>query len=577
MLRTAVIAASPPRRRGAPSYARRGARAAAPRSTRCATSGTRSLARGPADAPFSRHEWISRLARRVRARARCTSLVARDAAGAPPGSRRSSERTPRRRPPRRARRTTTPAAWSGRSARSLAARWPRSGRTCATACAGTSSLLRDLPRDGPTSTLLEPLARADRHLTGRWESQRSPYVPLAGGAPAEERTSSRSSARTSAGALEAARRAGRRRAASASTARDGLDAALGEFLALEAAGWKGQRRHRDRARPRGSSRSTRAIARDGGGARRARASARSRSTGAPSRCTSGSSTAAPTTCRRPPTTRRSRASRPGSSCSARCSPSARRAASRGSTSSGPTCPGSATGSPAHAPHDWLYVYRPSFAGARHAHVEAPAAPGREGGARVVAMTRPSRCAPGRSRASRRAALDPGAPDALAGHALAPGGRPAARRSRSARRARRATTSRGTPSSTARGSSASQGARGARARPTTTASRWARSRRRGAIPRFVRVDGRMRLDLEDLERRRSARARARCTSSTTPASPQPMDDVLALARRHGLPVIEDCALVAPRRARGRAARLDRRRSASSASTRRCRCRTAARSS
>src|SRR6266545_3437726 len=27
-------------------------------------------------------------------------------------------------------------------------------------------LLRDVPRDGPTSALLEPLARADRHLTG---------------------------------------------------------------------------------------------------------------------------------------------------------------------------------------------------------------------------------------------------------------------------------------------------------------------------------------------------------------------------------------------------------------------------
>src|SRR6266511_4300172 len=39
-------------------------------------------------------------------------------------------------------------------------------------------LLRDVPRDGPTSALLEPLARADRHLTGRWESLRTPFIRL---------------------------------------------------------------------------------------------------------------------------------------------------------------------------------------------------------------------------------------------------------------------------------------------------------------------------------------------------------------------------------------------------------------
>jgi dTDP-4-amino-4,6-dideoxygalactose transaminase len=63
---------------------------------------------------------------------------------------------------------------------------------------------------------------------------------------------------------------------------------------------------------------------------------------------------------------------------------------------------------------------------------------------------------------------------------------------------------------------------------------------GAVPRFVRVDGRMRLDLDHL---------AECIGPQTRALyvihylgfPQPMDPILELARRHGIPVIEDCAL------------------------------------
>ena len=64
---------------------------------------------------------------------------------------------------------------------------------------------------------------------------------------------------------------------------------------------------------------------------------------------------------------------------------------------------------------------------------------------------------------------------------------------------------------------------------------------GAVPRFVRVDGRMRLDLDDLERAdRAAHPRA-STSSTTPGSPSRWTSVRALARRRGLLVVEDCAL------------------------------------
>jgi dTDP-4-amino-4,6-dideoxygalactose transaminase len=63
---------------------------------------------------------------------------------------------------------------------------------------------------------------------------------------------------------------------------------------------------------------------------------------------------------------------------------------------------------------------------------------------------------------------------------------------------------------------------------------------GAIPRFVRVDGRMQLDLEDAERRIGARTRALYVIHYA-GFPQPMDEVNALARRRGLLVVEDCAL------------------------------------
>jgi CelD/BcsL family acetyltransferase involved in cellulose biosynthesis len=97
-------------------------------------------------------------------------------------------------------------------------------------------LLRDVPRDGPTSTLLEALARADRHLTGRWESMRSPRVALGGGA-AEERATAKFRANLR-------RRARRLAEAGAVAVRrvdggEGVDEALDEFLALEASGWKG--------------------------------------------------------------------------------------------------------------------------------------------------------------------------------------------------------------------------------------------------------------------------------------------------------------------------------------------------
>ncbi len=98
-------------------------------------------------------------------------------------------------------------------------------------------VLRDVPRHGPTSTLLEPLARADRHLTGRWASISSPRVRL-GGTPAEERTSARFRAnlRRRARRLEEMGAVALRRAGAPGE----VEAALADFLALEAAGWKGE-------------------------------------------------------------------------------------------------------------------------------------------------------------------------------------------------------------------------------------------------------------------------------------------------------------------------------------------------
>jgi CelD/BcsL family acetyltransferase involved in cellulose biosynthesis len=98
-------------------------------------------------------------------------------------------------------------------------------------------VLRDVPRDGPTSTWLEPLARADGHLAGRWESLRTPWIPL-GGKPAEERTGAkfRANLRRRARRLQELGAVAVRRA----EAPGEVDAALADFLALEASGWKGQ-------------------------------------------------------------------------------------------------------------------------------------------------------------------------------------------------------------------------------------------------------------------------------------------------------------------------------------------------
>ncbi len=63
---------------------------------------------------------------------------------------------------------------------------------------------------------------------------------------------------------------------------------------------------------------------------------------------------------------------------------------------------------------------------------------------------------------------------------------------------------------------------------------------GAVPRFVRVDARMRLDLDHLADAAGPRTGAIYVIHYA-GMPQPMDELRAVARRIGVPVVEDCAL------------------------------------
>lgn len=63
---------------------------------------------------------------------------------------------------------------------------------------------------------------------------------------------------------------------------------------------------------------------------------------------------------------------------------------------------------------------------------------------------------------------------------------------------------------------------------------------GAVPRFVRVDERLRLDLDHLADQATPRTAAVYVIHYA-GFPQPMEEVRAAARRLGVPVIEDCAL------------------------------------
>jgi CelD/BcsL family acetyltransferase involved in cellulose biosynthesis len=196
------------------------------------------LARGPTDLPMIRHGWITAWLDAFAPGASPLVLVARAPSGEPVGIAPFLEE-------RRGGVTRLLAPANDHSCRF---EWVLGADASGAAAALWGHLrdrlrwdvllLRDLPRDGPTSTLLEALARADRHLTGRWESQRSPRVTLGGG-PAEERAS----AKFRANLRRRARRLGELGAVALRRVDRGpeVDAAVDEFLALEASGWKGAR------------------------------------------------------------------------------------------------------------------------------------------------------------------------------------------------------------------------------------------------------------------------------------------------------------------------------------------------
>jgi CelD/BcsL family acetyltransferase involved in cellulose biosynthesis len=197
------------------------------------------LRAGPVDMPFIRHEWIAAWLRHFAPTRGLRILVARNAAGEAMGIAPFLEQ---RRP--------LGHLWLTAPANDHSCRfeWVL-GRDPAGAVAAiwahlrdqlrwTGVLLRDLPRDGPTSTLLAAAAGADGCLIGRWESMCSPYLSL-GMAP----VASRISAKHRRNLERRGRNLGGRGAVAYEMidGADGLDESLAAFFALEGAGWKGSR------------------------------------------------------------------------------------------------------------------------------------------------------------------------------------------------------------------------------------------------------------------------------------------------------------------------------------------------
>ncbi len=195
-------------------------------------------ARGPADAPMIRHGWISAWLDAFAPTAAPLVLVARAASGEPVGIAPFLEE-------RRGGVTRLLAPANDHSGRFEWVLGPDAAGAVGALWAHLRDrvrwdviVLRDLPREGPTSTFLDALARADRHPTGRWESQRSPRVALGGVS-----VDARASAKFRANLRRRARRLAEMGAVAIRRVGGGpdVDAALEEFLALEAAGWKGAR------------------------------------------------------------------------------------------------------------------------------------------------------------------------------------------------------------------------------------------------------------------------------------------------------------------------------------------------
>jgi CelD/BcsL family acetyltransferase involved in cellulose biosynthesis len=198
----------------------------------------RLVARGPVDLPFVRHEWISAWLDAFAPDARLHVIVARgrggEAVGMAPLLEERHRGLVRLVAPANDHSCRVEWALGPDVAGAVGAIWEH----LRDRLRWDVLLLRDLQRDGPTAGHLEALARADRHPSGRWESMRSPWVPL-GGEPVE--------ARLSAKLRQNLRRRLRRLSESGAVSvrrvdgADGLSETFEAFLALEAAGWKGAR------------------------------------------------------------------------------------------------------------------------------------------------------------------------------------------------------------------------------------------------------------------------------------------------------------------------------------------------
>ncbi len=203
------------------------------------------VAQGPADAPYHRHAFLGAWLDAFAPDERLRILVARDRSGKAAGMAPLVEE-------RRAGLVFLSAPANDHSVR---VEWALGPDACGAVGALWAHLrdrmrwdvlvLRDVPRAGPTSTLLEERARRDRHPCGRWESLRSPFLAL-GGVPREESLSSKflANLRRRMRKLHELGAPSIRRIGPRGGEGDDPDAVaawLDRFFALEAAGWKGDR------------------------------------------------------------------------------------------------------------------------------------------------------------------------------------------------------------------------------------------------------------------------------------------------------------------------------------------------
>jgi CelD/BcsL family acetyltransferase involved in cellulose biosynthesis len=195
------------------------------------------LARGPRDEPYHRHAYLAAWLDAFALEAPLRVLVARDRLGEAVGMAPLLEE----------RRTGRVALVAPANDHSPRVEWILGEDAPGAVAALWSHLrdrlrwdvlvLRDVVRDGPTSTLLEEQARRDRHAVGRWHSLDMPYLPL-GPEPREAAVSTKflANLRRRMRRLEEQGAVSYRRVEGG----DEVEPFLEQFFALEAAGWKGR-------------------------------------------------------------------------------------------------------------------------------------------------------------------------------------------------------------------------------------------------------------------------------------------------------------------------------------------------